>query len=668
MKKKLYKYIVLAVLGVLGVTATSCDDFLDRKPLDQISPENYLNSENDLASFPINYYGSIFSTHGGWGIGISGTDNGTDNQATSDPSLSYYEKGYRKVPSTGGLGMESIRAFNFFLETVLEKKENNALTGNTENINHYIGEVYMLRAMAYFSKLRAFGDFPIVLNTLPDQEEVLIEAAKRSPRNVVARQILSDLDQAISLMKDDKDKKVRLTKNAALLAKSRVALYEASFLTYHKGTPRVPGETGWPGAKMSYNSGFSINLTEEINFFLDQAMSASKQVADAIELTENSGIFTPPSAAEFNGWNPYFDMFSDRDMSKYPEILFWRQYNLSLSVTHGVTIYTERGGNSGLTKGLVESFLMENGLPIYASGSGYHGDVSLDDVKEDRDNRLQLFMFGNSDPIEIKTEDRLFNVPKIINLKEVRDVTGYRARKFHSYDPSEAPGSDLTCTAGSPVYRAAEAYLNYIEASYLKNGTVDATADKYWKTLRARAGVDTDYNKTINATIMSNEAKGDWGAYSGGSFVDATLYNIRRERRAELMSEGLRFDDLIRWRAMDQVKNYIIEGFNLWDEAYANSEYTDPAPGEAASAGLVDDGSSKANVSSKTLSKYLRPYQILNLATNTIFDGYNWTEANYLSPLSYREIQLASPDGTVGNSNLYQNPYWPTEPNASAIQ
>ena len=134
------------------------------------------------------------------------------------------------------------------------------------------------------------------------------------------------------------------------------------------------------------------------------------------------------------------------------------------------------------------------------------------------------------------------------------------------------------------------------------------------------------------------------------------------------MSEGLRFDDLIRWRAMDQVKNYIIEGFNLWDEAYANSEYTDPAPGEAASAGLVDDGSSKANVSSKTLSKYLRPYQILNLATNTIFDGYNWTEANYLSPLSYREIQLASPDGTVGNSNLYQNPYWPTEPNASAIQ
>ena len=647
------------------VAFNACDDFLDRKPLDQVSPESFLNSEADLASYPIAYYNSIFGTHGGWGVGIGAVDNHTDNQATADPSLSRYEPGNRLVPANGSLGMGNIRGFNFFLQEVLPKKEAGSIAGNAENINHYIGEVYMLRATEYFFNLINYGDFPIVKTVLPDQEEVLVENAKRQPRNLVARQIISDLDSAILLMKSEPFNKVRLGKEAALLLKSRVALYEASFLTYHRGTPRVPGEPGWPGANMSYNSGFSIDLDSEINYFLDQAMSASKQIADNILLTENTGVTNPPSPSQFSGWNPYFEMFADRNMGKYPEMLFWREYDLSLNITHGVSIYVERGGNTGITKGFVDSYLMKDGLPHYASPN-YKGDVSIADVKENRDERLQLFVFDENDLVTIKKEDDIFNVPAIINLKEVRDVTGYRSRKFLNYDPSEAPGSDLTCTAGTPIFRAAEAYLNYIEASYMKNGSIDATASSYWKALRARAGVDTDFNKSIAATDMTQEGKGDWGAYSGGELVDATLYNIRRERRTEFISEGMRYTDLMRWRAMDQVKNYIVEGFNLWDEAFDNEQYTNPDAGEVTSAGLVDDGSAQANVSSRDLSKYLRPYQIINTPTNTMFNGYTWSEANYLSPIPYRQMQLASPDETAENSNLYQNPYWPVAPNAKA--
>ena len=654
-------YLVLVSIGMFLI---GCNDFLDRLPPDQIAPSQYLNSEADLATYPIAYYGSVFATHGGWSTGIGRYDDHTDNQATVDPNYNLYVKGNRLVPANGGLGFGNIRGFNFFFQQVLPKWKEKKISGNSAMIDHYIGEVYMLRAMSYFDRLKSFGDFPIVKDVLVDQNDVLVEAAKRSPRNTVARQIISDLDSAIMLMQNNVANKVRLTKNAALLAKSRVALYEASFLTYHRDTPRVPGEQGWPGAKMAYNSGFTINLDQEINYFLDEAMAASKELADAIELTENSGVTNPPSPANFSGWNPYFDMFNDRNMGQYPEILFWRQYDLSLNVTHGVTIYVERGANTGLTKGFVDGFLMKNGLPVYAPGSGYKGDVFITDVKEGRDDRLQLFLFGETDPVTVKKEDDLFGVPKIINLKEVRDVTGYRSRKFLNYDPSEAPGSDLTCTSGSPVFRVAEAYLNYLEASYMKNKTIDATADKYWKAIRKRAGIDTDYNKTIRATEMSKE--NDWGAYSANSLVDATLFNIRRERRNEFISEGMRWDDLIRWRAMDQVKDYIIEGFNLWDEAYKNKEYTEPKPGEATSVGLIDDGTSKANVSSKELSKYIRPYQILNLATNLVFNGYNWSEANYLSPIPYRQMQLASPDEDAETSNLYQNPYWPVAPNAKA--
>ena len=47
-----------------------------------------------------------------------------------------------------------------------------------------------------------------------------------------------------------------------------------------------------------------------------------------------------------------------------------------------------------------------------------------------------------------------------------------------------------------------------------------------------------------------NQETLDWGAYTAGQLVDPTLYNIRRERRCELMAEGLRWMDLKRWRAM----------------------------------------------------------------------------------------------------------------------
>ena len=43
------------------------------------------------------------------------------------------------------------------------------------------------------------------------------------------------------------------------------------------------------------------------------------------------------------------------------------------------------------------------------------------------------------------------------------------------------------------------------------------------------------------------------------------LYNIRRERRCEFIAEGMRKDDLFRWRSLDKMKDYTVEGFN-WEK------------------------------------------------------------------------------------------------------
>lgn len=672
----------------LGMTVTSCSDFLDRPPLDQISPDSYYTTADQLGTFTINYYTSIFPNNSGWFAGVATFDDGTDNQASRGGNSGMYLQDQWKVPTSGGIGMNAIRNVNKFINESEAKIAAGKVTGTPEQINQYMGEAYFIRAMLYYSKLQDYGDFPIVLKELNIDND-LVEASKRQPRNLVARQILSDMDKAIDKLQVNVASKVRINKNAALAMKSRMALYEATFEKYHRGTGRVPGDANWPGKNKEWNKNFTINQDDEVNFFLDQAIDAAKKVCDAVPLkTQNNHVMNPSAIGQYNGWNAYYDMFASPDLSKYPEVLLWRQFNSNLtpSLAHLTSNKLRGGAATGWTRGLVESFLMKNGLPIYASGSGYHGDTTVDLVKTDRDERLQLFMFGESDVLGIDQKsidlanDKLpagatpltkilFNAATLFATDQAsRDVTGYRQRKFYNYDPAMQLGQTFSDVDGQIIIRVEEAMLNYIEASYLRTGSLDATATGYWTALRARAGITAPISTTIAATDMSKEAdvnrpSYDWAAFSAGHPVDATLYSIRRERRSEFAGEGLRNDDLIRWASLDQVKNYQIEGVNFWDQIYQNPSFVN----DKGVSLIIADGESNATMSAKTLSKYVRPYQIQK-TNNILYDGYTFYQAHYLSPFSYQEMQLCSPDGTAENSNLYQNIYWPVEANGEAIK
>lgn len=656
-------YLPAIILLVAGLS-TGCNKFLDREPLSNVTPQNFLLSESDLAAYTVNAYN--FPTHSGWGPGTFSNDNHTDNQASSGYATRWVPGEWR-VPQSGGTWtFTTIRNLNYFIETVVPRWKVDGISGNKPNIAHYVGEAYFLRAYEYFNKIQAFGDFPIVRSTLPDDKLALTEASKRRPRNEVARFVISDLDSAISLLlAAPPNGKNRISKNSALLFKSRVALHEGTWLAYHKGTAHVPGGPGWPGEGKVEN--FSINIDSEIDFFLTQAMDASAQVADAVALVNNTKDNGFNSSA-----NPYFNMFSDLNMEKYSEVLLWRAYDATKGLNHNVNHYiNQNGGNTGYTRGLVDNFLMANGLPVYAPGSGYLGDDSVQLVKIGRDNRLQLFMkapgdLRYTDSRDISGNNILEGYPDILGIPEVRYVTGYPVKKGMSYLTAQSVGS--AGSTGSIVFRAVEAYLNYIEASYLKNGSINTKADTYWKAIRNRAGVDPDYTKTINATNMNEEAKNDFAAYSKGVLLtDKILYNIRRERRSELIAEGMRYADLKRWRALDQLKTspYIIEGFKLWGPM--QDWYKNP------------DGSSKlieaetpgrtANVSKRSESLYLRPYRVNLSASNLVRDGYKWAYAHYLEPIAVQHLIItATNTGDLNTSSIYQNPFWPTEANLGATQ
>lgn len=682
------------VVACASFMLTSCDDFLDRAPLDQVSPNDYYKNADQLGTFTWNYYKDIFPNNIGWWAGVATYDNGTDNQATTNGNAGMFLQDQWKVPTSGGIGFNAIRDVNKFINEQEAKIKAGAIEGDKKQINQYMGEAYFIRAMLYFSKLKSFGDFPIVLKELNIDAD-LAEASKRMPRNLVARQILSDMDKAISQLQEKpvNGGKLRINKYAALAVKSRMALYEGTFEKYHRGTGRVPGDANWPGKNMPWNKDFKINQQEEVDFFLTQAMDAAKQVSDAVGLpTANSHQMNPTKKGEYGGWNPYYDMFASSDLSKYPEVLMWRQFNSDIGVAHLTSNKLRTGSQTGWTRGLVESFLMKNGLPIYATGSGYQGDKSIDLAKTNRDERLQLFVFGESDVLATdpnsiavyNAEAKKKKLPEVELVKlgianiitenaESKDNTGYRQRKFYNYDPAMQLGQTFSDVSGQILVRVEEAMLNYIEASYEKTGGIDATARKYWTQLRERAGITASIETTINATDMSREANVntpsyDWGAFSAGKPINATLYSIRRERRSELAGEGYRMDDLIRWRALDQVKNYQIEGVNFWDEMYKNKvfEYKvkDDKGNEVVKSYIVADGGDRATMSSKDLTKYYRPYQ-MNKKYN-LYNGYTFYQAHYLSPFSVQEMKLCSPDGSVANTYLYQNIYWPTTANGEA--
>jgi len=658
--KNIKKQILMGAMALTtaAFSLTSCNDYLDQEPKSEVSPERYLLTAAQLQSYVDAYYANYdnwFSTSddkGGMLPSHYGTQNGSpyyDDNATDNQqgTNSRYIKDAWTVGQTGGKwNFSNIYALNYYINTVKQKYEAKTIGGAEADIRHFIGEGYFLRALEYYFRLRTLGDFPIITENLPDNQEVLANASQRRPRNEVARFIINNLDTAITYLSNNKAK-TRISKNAALILKSRVALYEGTWEKYHAGTALVPGGPGWPGASKDYNAGFSYNSQNEISYFLKEAMDAAAQVADAVELTPNTKQIPTDKA------NDYYDMFASHDAKGYSEVVMQRLFSSAVGITHHFNHYLYSGGNTGYTKQFEHTFLMENGLPIYAEGSGYAGDDFIADTKVNRDWRWRLFMKA---PKEAKATK---NISKVEYFPEAPDIyksdskiatsTGYIQGKGYSLDYNDQIlGQDQTAFV---VFRAGEAYLNYIEASYELNGTIDSKADKYWKAIRTRAGIDPDYNKTIQATDMSKEAENDWAAYSHGKLLtDKTLYNIRRERRCEFIGEGFRTNDLFRWRSLDQLNGFQLEGckiFGPMQSLFGNNLKYDQAD------------QSKNNVSSPSLSVYLRPNQ--KSTNNQYYNGFFFFEAHYLEPIAVQNFLNTSDDGkTIANSPIYQNPGWPT--------
>lgn len=626
------KKTINILFAVLSISLVSCNDFLQREPLDFGNDQAYFKSVDDMMYYANTFYNTFPEMKSGaWG-GVYVDDNNSDNQVgPSANSLFYWGDKYTPLVKESQWKFENIRNLNYFINRMNVKIAEGSISGSTELINHYLGEAYFFKAYEYFRLLSNLGDVPILDQVMTEDYQLLIANSKRTPRNEVARYILGLLNRSKQLMMATAPTQGRLSKDAALLLKARVALFEATWEKYHAGTAFVPGNSKWPGAAYHPDFAFAGGSSEsEYKYFFEQAIGAADSIASKRTL-----------------YSSYINLFNDTKgtVMSTSEVILARYYVKGIN-GHSATHYLKRtGAGTGYTRALVESFLTTNGLPIYADPS-YKGDIIMYDMLQNRDSRLTNSIKVGG--LVIIGKDTLVNYkPLIYSSGNQGTPTGYEVKKWIS----DEPGQDSDPTSGSsaiPVFRAAEAYLIYMEAYYELYGSLDSRCDMYWKALRRRAGVSENYTATIAATDLAKE--NDLATMSHGTFVDATLYNIRRERRSEFIAEGMRLMDLKRWRALDQMQNYQVEGMNLWDDIY--KIYT------------TDQIKIGQTVSSSSLSVYLHPFQIIS--SSVVYNGYNFPKPHYLEPIPVSEILMTSTNGQ-DNSTIYQNPGWPSRTGGSAL-
>lgn len=571
-------FIIIVIFLGTGLSFSSCNkEFLDLTPLDQISDPEFWKTDQDLEL----YMNGMYSVLPGWLASGSGgnplLDAGTDMAISVGLWLSTKNRldGSITVPSSGGgWSWTTVRNVNYFLANSDRVK-----SGTLKD--HYIGEAYFFRAFNYFNLLKQFGDLPIVKVPLTVNDKDALNGP-RSSRTDVVNFILADLDMAASKLKKKSEVPAqRISKDIALLFKSRVALYEGTWEKYHQNDP-FKGKTDGKA-------------------FLTAAAAAAKAVMDGGTYRLSTG----------NPSQVYYELFNQVNLSSNPEILLWRSYSSAQGDAFTNQLWNWPHG-SGYTQDMVRMYLCSDGLPVGLSPL-YQGERDIRDVVKNRDPRFVQTVMNPGDPVTItlKNDTTKYTLPLLGGAQT--GPTGYESQKFRrpQLDPATGAASGELAYI---VFRYAEALLNYAEAKAELGELTQADVNLSINVLRARVGMP-------NMVLASIPTDPNWPDY--GYALTKDLQEIRRERAVELMTEGFRLDDIMRWAAHKLVVGKRPKG------AFYSNEIKAAYPNLAVDAG-----------------NFLDPFR-----TTLIGPGSTWgfnPAKHYLLPIPINELTL--------NTSMVQNP------------
>lgn len=363
------------------------------------------------------------------------------------------------------------------------------------------GETYFHRAYHYNILLNLFGDVPLILEpiTLAESRQLA-----RTPRAQVVQQVMSDLDQAISVLPNTypASERGRATHGAALALKARAALYAAGWEQNHFG-----------------------DQTAANNFFT--------QAADAAKAVMDGGLYS---------LEPNYHNLTRYAGNNTAETIF---EDMRLPAQRGHNAFALLGPNSlqggnDITplRALVDAYQMANGQPITDPTSGYDPDNPY----LGRDPRLYSTLLYPPSP---------GGAPGAIF-----EGAGYSA-EYNSLPNSptaDRVAKDFNTTATGYNFIK---YVNLEERDDRGNSGVHIILIRYAEVLLTYAEAKIDLNQvdqSVYDAINAVRTRGGMPAVAGLS-QSALKDLVRYERRIEFAIEGLRLFDIRRWRIGEEVLN-----------------------------------------------------------------------------------------------------------------
>ncbi|MBR1725975.1 MAG: RagB/SusD family nutrient uptake outer membrane protein [Muribaculaceae bacterium] len=511
------------LLGLVGLTLAmaSCDDMLDVTPRDKFTNDpSFWNNATQVENYTNSMYGN-FS-----GYGYSGTGGSfyfstlTDDQVNRE----FENWAFTSVPQSStswSSPFTEIRRCNYLLE---------GMTSSTlaDNVKaKYMAIARLSRAYNYFLLVKRYGDVQwqdhVVLST--DDEYV---SGTRTDRDVVMDKVLEDLDYAIANIGNGN--KVSWSKDLALAMKSEICLYEGTYCKY-----RTQADNG---------KAADANRAQT---YLSECVSASQQImGGGYSLTANYG-----------------EIYNALSLTGNSEVIFCRHYEKDV-LGHSTVDYTSGStAQSGISKDAIDAFLFTDGKPLATTGLAtddapelIDGKYNLDKMLSVRDKRLGVLI---DHTLAFKGHGNARG-----DLAEMTSSTAYTIAKYYTDkmgDPS-ATSQIYYCNnigtgyTDAPIYWLAQIYLNFAEAKAELGNITQSDLDNSVNKLQQRAGLP---GLTLNPEADPANNHG----------VSSLIWEIRRARRCELMTDGNRYWDLVRWHQLDKLDTSkypsIVRGANLAD-------------------------------------------------------------------------------------------------------
>lgn len=600
---------ILAIFA-LASAMMSCSDYLERPPYDKLenNPDFY-NTENSLRYTVYGWYDIYFTGYEtGWTRSdfFDGTNRANWCDDLAQESATYFTK---VAPSTSSdWSFENVRRINIFLTGMQTS------TLPDEAKNHWIGIGRFFRGMEYARLVRMFGDVPYYDHVLESSDVKELYKA-RDTREYVMDKVAEDFEFASKFVRQsDGTKGLTVNRDVVNAFISRVMLFEGTWQKY-----------------VEKNDEYAAKYLQIAKTAAETVMSSGYTISDNYKALTNS-----------------------ISLAGNPEIILYREYEAGV-ITHAeMSWQSEQTLGNAPSKDLIESYLTTNGLPIAQVGNDqYKGDKTFKEEMANRDPRLS------------------YNIVDSLCLNGVTGavygVSGYMGNRFVNTDLMNTPGGQSsTNITDAPIMKLNEVMLNYLEAAaelaQLGKYTLTQTdLDNTINAIRDRADV-----KMPHVTLKGDQFEVDgvvvddpnrdmgYAEVPGDYAVPSIIWEIRRERRVELVYEGIRFDDIRRWGKLHYADMVLNKKLNLgsWldKEAYIE-EFNKTAP---AGKELTLEKLKAIYLDREGNAGYIKPIPSdLNVRTYSMKD--------YLYPIPTGQISLyedKSEQTGDPSLKLEQNPGW----------